>query len=219
MNVQSMLLAIIQPEDKEAAVQALIEAGLRVTVISTMGGFLLAGSVTLLIGLEHEQESLAIDLLTTKCRKRTSFVNAAPYAAEVHSLGPLAMVEVQISGATILVLPVVRFMHVDSEVSLSEQIEGRKDTMKLVIAIVPEERSNAILDTLREAEYRVTLISTTGGFWRKGNATLLIGVESEKVDDVLEHIQVVCSPTASKDHLEKAWATIFVMDVAQYKQV
>lgn len=148
MSVQSMLLAIIQPEDKEAAVQALIEAGLRVTVISTMGGFLLAGSVTLLIGLEHEQESLAIDLLTTKCRKRTSFVNAAPYAAEIQSLGPIATVEVEISGATIFVLPVVRFVHVDSEGIVSEQIEGRKDTMKLVIAIVPEEWSNAILDTL-----------------------------------------------------------------------
>jgi uncharacterized protein YaaQ len=219
MNVQSMLLAIVQPEDKEAAIHALIEAGLRVTLISTMGGFLQTGNVTLLIGLEHEQESLAIDLLTTRCRKRTSFVNAVPYAAEVHSLGSIAMVEVEISGATIFVLPVVRYMHVDSQVTVSEKTDGRKDTMKLVIAIVQEERSDTILDTLREAKYRVTLISTTGGFWRKGNATLLIGVEPEKVDDVLQRIQDVCAPAASKDTLEKAWATIFVMDVAHYRQV
>ncbi len=46
--------------------------------------------------------------------------------------------------------------------------------MKLVLTIASEDQSHAILDALKTAEYRVTVISTTGGFLRKGNTTLLL---------------------------------------------
>lgn len=68
--------------------------------------------------------------------------------------------------------------------------------MKLVIAIVPQEHSDAILDALMAAEYRATHISTTGGFLRRGNATLLIGVEANQVDDVLKRIRAACASIA-----------------------
>jgi uncharacterized protein YaaQ len=220
MNVNSLLLAIVQPEDKELATQALTEAGLRVTLISTLGGFLRAGNVTLLLGLERDQVASAMQVLMTKCQRRTSFINAAPYAAEVHTLGPIAPVEVEISGATMFVLPVERYVHIEAQaVAVSEKTEGRRNSMKLVIAIVPEGQSGEMLDTLREAEYRVTLVSTTGGFWRKGNATLLIGVQSERVEDVLQRIKGVCSAATLRQSGEPAWATMFVLDMEQYKQV
>jgi uncharacterized protein YaaQ len=91
--------------------------------------------------------------------------------------------------------------------------------MKLVIAIVPEKHSNEILDALMKAQYRATLVSTTGGFLRKGNATLLIGVESEKVDDVLQRIKDVCAAIPARDALEEVYATIFMLDVEQYKRM
>lgn len=91
--------------------------------------------------------------------------------------------------------------------------------MKLVITIVPEKHSSEILDALMKAQYRATLVSTTGGFLRKGNATLLIGVESEKVDDVLQHIKYVCAAIPARDALEEVYATIFMLDVEQYKRM
>ena len=219
MNVNSLLLAIVQPEDKELTTQALTEAGLRVTLISTLGGFLRAGNVTLLLGLERDRVASAMQVLMTKCQRRTSFINAAPYT-EVHTLGPIAPVEVEISGATMFVLPVERYVHIEAQTAaVSAKTEGRRNSMKLVIAIVPEEQSGEMLDRLREAEYRVTLVSTTGGFWRKGNATLLIGVQSERVEDVLQCIEGVCSAATLRQSGEPAWATMFVLDMEQYKQV
>jgi uncharacterized protein YaaQ len=91
--------------------------------------------------------------------------------------------------------------------------------MQLIIAIVPEKRADEILKRLIEAHYRATLVSTTGGFLRKGNATLLIGVEAEKVDDVLQHIKGICTAAPSREDREGAWATIFVLDVEEYQRI
>ena len=57
--------------------------------------------------------------------------------------------------------------------------------MKLVIAMVQDEDSEAAVHTLNEHGYRVTKLATTGGFLRRGNTTLLIGVEDGQVDDVM----------------------------------
>ena len=64
--------------------------------------------------------------------------------------------------------------------------------MKLVIAIVHNDDSNGLADALREQNYPTTLISTTGGFLREGNATFLIGVEDKQVDAVLALIKENC---------------------------
>ena len=49
--------------------------------------------------------------------------------------------------------------------------------MKLLIAIVQDADVNFLMDALTDNGYRVTRLSTTGGFLKKGNTTLLIGVE------------------------------------------
>jgi uncharacterized protein YaaQ len=66
-------------------------------------------------------------------------------------------------------------------------------TMKLIVAIVQREDSDNLLDKLIGAGYRATLISTTGGFLRKGNATVLVGVEDDKIPGVTRIIQANCS--------------------------
>ena len=48
--------------------------------------------------------------------------------------------------------------------------------MKLVVTIVHQDDSHALTTALRENNYQSTLISTTGGFLREGNATILVGV-------------------------------------------
>ncbi|RPH35352.1 MAG: hypothetical protein EHM90_04415 [Chloroflexi bacterium] len=64
--------------------------------------------------------------------------------------------------------------------------------MKLVTAIVHSEDAGALVDALLEKEYRTTRLSSSGGFLKQGNATIVIGVEDDQVDAVLELISANC---------------------------
>jgi uncharacterized protein YaaQ len=64
--------------------------------------------------------------------------------------------------------------------------------MKLVTAIVHNEDAANLVDALLEREYRATRLHSSGGFLKQGNATILVGVDDEKVDDVLELISANC---------------------------
>ena len=61
--------------------------------------------------------------------------------------------------------------------------------MKLIYAIVHDEDSPRLMAELNQAGYRVTRLSSTGGFLRAGNTTLMIVVEEEEVQAVLEIIR------------------------------
>ncbi len=56
--------------------------------------------------------------------------------------------------------------------------------MKLMIAIVNDEDYDKVAHQLTEEEYRVTCIASTGGLFRRGSTTLLIGLEEEKINFV-----------------------------------
>lgn len=106
--------------------------------------------------------------------------------------------------------------------------------MKLLISIVQDADVNFLMDALTENGYRVTRLSTTGGFLKKGNTTLLIGVEEDKLDEVLGIIESNCkrrnttttiiNPSAESSLLTNTvpvditvgGATIFILDVDQY---
>ena len=64
--------------------------------------------------------------------------------------------------------------------------------MKLIVAIVQDQDVNALMDSLTEKKYRVTKLSSTGGFLKSGNTTLLIGVEDDKVNEVKELVDNNC---------------------------
>ena len=64
--------------------------------------------------------------------------------------------------------------------------------MKLIVAIVQDQDVNALMDSLTEKKYRVTRLSSTGGFLKSGNTTLLIGVEDDKVTEVKELVDHNC---------------------------
>ncbi len=223
MNIQTLLFAIVQHEDSESATRALTDAGLKVTRISSIGGFLRTGNVTLLLGLARKDVPLAIRLLSETCRPRTAFVNAQPFVPAVGMTNYIAPVEVQVGGATIFALPIEQYVRVDARHKefTFEPREGKGDEMdmKLILAIVPEELADAILDALVDAQYRATLISTLGGFLRKGNATLLIGVQASKVDDAMQRMERLCAEMLARTNVADPSTNIFVLDVEQYKSI
>ncbi len=87
--------------------------------------------------------------------------------------------------------------------------------MKLVIAIVSDKDANPVTEQLINRHYRVTRIASTGGFLRRGNATLLIGVTEEHIQSVIDVLQETCSPAESNQHR----ATIFVVNAPYFEQI
>lgn len=64
--------------------------------------------------------------------------------------------------------------------------------MKMVIAVVQGKDAGTLNDKLIAKRYGVTRINTSGGFLRESNATFLIGVADEKVEDVINIVKTTC---------------------------
>ncbi len=60
---------------------------------------------------------------------------------------------------------------------------------RLVLAVLSNDDANTVQAALVEDEFRVTRINTTGGFLRRGNVTLLVGVAEREVGAVIDHIR------------------------------
>ncbi len=64
--------------------------------------------------------------------------------------------------------------------------------MKMVITVVQGKDAGILTDKLVARRFGVTRINTSGGFLRESNATFLIGVEDEQVEDVISIIRNTC---------------------------
>ena len=54
--------------------------------------------------------------------------------------------------------------------------------MKLAVFVVDNSKADASVDALVGQGFRVTRLASTGGFLRRGNTTLLVGLEDHEVD-------------------------------------
>ena len=61
--------------------------------------------------------------------------------------------------------------------------------MKLILAIIQSADEADTVQELNAHGFFVTKLSTTGGFLKAKNTTLLIGTEDEKVDGVIETLR------------------------------
>ena len=68
--------------------------------------------------------------------------------------------------------------------------------MKLVIAVVQGEDATQTVQALSGAGISVTKMASSGGFLQQRNATLLIGVDDDKVEAAIEVIRVNCRERA-----------------------
>ena len=109
--------------------------------------------------------------------------------------------------------------------------------MKLVFAIVHDEDGNKVMRELNDNGFGVTKMCSTGGFLKAGNTTLLVGVEQDKLDQVIEIIksksksrkQIISSAISPIDvgsvflsnavEVVVGGATIFILDVERFEKV
>ncbi len=108
--------------------------------------------------------------------------------------------------------------------------------MKLIIAILQNQDSQAMTKVFNKHNIRATRLSSTGGFLRTGNTTFLIGIEENRVDEVLRLIEQT-GKTREKDippisalggsvetflpgHRAKVGgATVFVLPIDQFNSL
>jgi uncharacterized protein YaaQ len=88
--------------------------------------------------------------------------------------------------------------------------------MKMIVCILQDADKDVVLNALSEANFQATLLPSTGGYFRRGNATLMIGVEDAQVDPA---IQVVRDTLEVSEQTGIKRATVFVMNVDQFIKV
>lgn len=107
--------------------------------------------------------------------------------------------------------------------------------MKLIIAIVNYDDANAVTRALTRGGFSSTKLSTTGGFLMAGNATILIGVDENRVQAAIDVIKEHCTSrkqmisatgengfgyyAGSSVEVTVGGATIFVVDIERFERV
>lgn len=108
--------------------------------------------------------------------------------------------------------------------------------MKLLVTIVQDQDVQGLLEALAEGDFRATKLASTGGFLRNGNTTLLIGVEDERVENVIGIIKRTCkmreqgdpSPTipfargglgVKLEKISVGGAIVFSVDVERFEKI
>lgn len=107
--------------------------------------------------------------------------------------------------------------------------------MKLLLAIVSNDDASDVSSALTKEGFSVTRLSTTGGFLRAGNTTIIVGTENERVEHAIEIIRQeskrrteIVPSTASYDlgrfetaplEVTVGGATVFVLDVEQFRKL
>lgn len=108
--------------------------------------------------------------------------------------------------------------------------------MKLIMAIIQDKDSNRLSNEFIDANIRATKLSSTGGFLKSGNSTFIVGIDDERVDEVLDIIKTTCqareqyvttpisldisvdSHMATPVEVQIGGATVFVLPVEGFHQ-
>lgn len=107
--------------------------------------------------------------------------------------------------------------------------------MKLLLAIVSNDDASSVISSLNKKRFQTTKLATTGGFLSKGNTTIILGVEDDKVE---EAISIIGEESKSREEVipntqgfetaeiintpikvKVGGATIFVLNVDQFKKL
>jgi len=75
---------------------------------------------------------------------------------------------------------------------LAAQGQSQQSDQKLLIVIASDSDADRLIQKLVQRGYPATKVSSTGGFLRRGNATIFSGVDAEDVDNVVAIIRSEC---------------------------
>ncbi|MEH7125080.1 cyclic-di-AMP receptor [Bacillus sp. JJ1532] len=104
-----LILAVIQDQDSNKLMNALVNNNFRATKLASTGGFLKSGNTTFMIGTEDIRVDRALQIIKENCKSRDQLVAPiSPMGGNADSYVPYP-VEVEVGGATVFVLPIEKF--------------------------------------------------------------------------------------------------------------
>ncbi len=75
---------------------------------------------------------------------------------------------------------------------MSAQRELQQPVQKLLIIVASDADADTLIQKLVQRGYPATKVSSTGGFLRRGSATVFSGIDAQDVDNVLAIIRAEC---------------------------
>ncbi|MFS0645375.1 cyclic-di-AMP receptor [Siminovitchia sp. 179-K 8D1 HS] len=104
-----LILAVVQDQDSNRLMNALVEHNFRATKLASTGGFLKSGNTTFMIGTEDIRVEKALEVIRESCKSREQLMApVSPMGGNADSYIPYP-VEVSVGGATVFVLPIEQF--------------------------------------------------------------------------------------------------------------
>ena len=88
--------------------------------------------------------------------------------------------------------------------------------MKMIVCILQDSDRDEVATALNQAGFPVTLLPSTGAYFRRGNSTMIAGVDDEKVNQA---IQIIRDNVKEPEEAGMKRATLFVINVDQFHQV
>ena len=104
-----LIVAIVHNEDAGALVDALLDREYRATRLHSSGGFLKQSNATIILAVDDDQVEPVMDVVRANCTSRTQIANPRPPIMEPGEFFMPYPLEVEVGGATVLVMPVERF--------------------------------------------------------------------------------------------------------------
>ncbi len=107
-----MIMAVIQDRDWVNLSKELTKNGYGVTKLSSTGGFLRQGNTTVMIGVEEGYVESVLGIIQRQCKKRE--IPMTLYPPSITGLNMTSPpVNVTVGGATVFVMNVERFEHLE----------------------------------------------------------------------------------------------------------
>ena len=106
LEMKDLLIAVVQGQDADMAIDALMGQGFKVTRLPSVGVFLGRKNATLMIGIDSDRKEQAIDLLNKNCRQRVAFISVPMESSPLPMPAPTP---VTVGGATIFSVAVEHY--------------------------------------------------------------------------------------------------------------
>ena len=88
--------------------------------------------------------------------------------------------------------------------------------MKMIVCILQDGDKDKVTEALYDEGFQVTVLPSTGGYFRKGNTTLLIGTDDDGVDRA---IAIMKENSQHPEDPGSKRGTVFVLNVNRHEQL
>lgn len=109
-----LIMAIVNKSDSKILIKSLMSQGFQVTKLASSGGFLKAGNITFLCGVNNEMVDQCLSLIEKTCKAKVySHKNITPEGSFMQeksiTQGNIMPTEIVFGGATVFVLNIEQY--------------------------------------------------------------------------------------------------------------